>query len=240
MAVEYKATDLPGKSLYKKQFNVLLRPITPIEQKYILSLSQKEQRTNAEYIAFLKKLVTFDNPEMTFEELYWADVQYILYKLRYITYAKFPIKLEFICGECKERIIHELDIGAMEITEPDINLQKTIVLDNLGEMPIRNKIIGDEIAIEQFCKKKHLDENDFQTQLLLMDLCALSGEKTLDELYTLAEAGEITAMDIINVEQWIVNNVWGVKENVTVKCAKCGKEVSRGYLLSIEDFFSIV
>ena len=36
MAVEYKATDLPGKSLYKKQFNVLLRPITPIEQKYIL------------------------------------------------------------------------------------------------------------------------------------------------------------------------------------------------------------
>lgn len=240
MAIQYKATDLPGKSLYKKQFNVLIRPITPIEQKYILSLSQKEQKTNAEYIEFLKKLVTFDNPEMTFEELYWADVQYILYKLRYITYPKFPIKLEFKCPDCKESIVHELDIGAMEIVEPDQNLKTTITLENLGETSIRNKIIADEITIEQFCKKKHLDENDFQTQLLLMDLCALSGEKTLDELYALAESGEITAMDIINVEQWIIDNVWGVKEKVDIKCNKCGKEVSRGYLLSIEDFFSIV
>ena len=32
--MEYKATDLPGKSLYKIPFNLQIRSITPIEQKY--------------------------------------------------------------------------------------------------------------------------------------------------------------------------------------------------------------
>ena len=42
--IEYKATDLPGKIAYEKPFNVKIRCITPVEQKYILSLSQKEQQ----------------------------------------------------------------------------------------------------------------------------------------------------------------------------------------------------
>ena len=94
---QYCAIDLPGKILYDKDFTVQIRKITPIEQKYILSLSQKEQRTNKDYIAFLKQLVTFDNPQMRFEDLYWYDVQYILYKIRFITYEKYPIKLSFKC-----------------------------------------------------------------------------------------------------------------------------------------------
>ena len=39
--IEYKATDLPGKIAYEKPFNVKIRCITPVEQKYILSLSRK-------------------------------------------------------------------------------------------------------------------------------------------------------------------------------------------------------
>ena len=96
MAFEYYAVDLPGKILYPKEFSAKIRRITPIEQKYILSLSQKQQKSNRDYIDFLKKLVAFDNPEMTFEELYWFDIQYILYKIRFTTYEKYPIKLIII------------------------------------------------------------------------------------------------------------------------------------------------
>ena len=60
--IEYKATDLPGKIAYEKPFNVKIRCITPVEQKYILSLSQKEQKTAKEYMEFLKKLIQIDNP----------------------------------------------------------------------------------------------------------------------------------------------------------------------------------
>ena len=239
MAVEYKATDLPGKSLYTTPFNVQIRSITPLEQKYILSLSQIEQKTNKEYVDFIKKLVVIDNPSVQFEDLYWFDVQYLLYKIRYLTYAKYPIRLSFKCPDCGQMITQELDIGKMQIDEPE-NTTSTIILDNLGEMPIRNKVMGDDLKIENFMDKLKLDKEDFQVRLLLLDLCLISANKTLPELYALADRGDITASDIVAIENWFISNVWGVKEEVMVKCPNCGKEASRGYSLSIEDFFSVV
>ena len=221
--IEYKATDLPGKIAYEKPFNVQIRCITPVEQKYILSLSQKEQKTAKEYMEFLKKLVQIDNPEVTFEDLYWFDVQYLLYKIRYLTYAKYPIKLAFRCDECGEEITRELEIGELQIDEPNIENNK-IILDNLGEIKIRNKIVKDDI----------------QTRLLLIDLCLIKGDKNLEDIYHMAEDGDITASDIIQIEKWLEDNIWGVKEELKVKCNHCGKEVSRGYMLSIEDFFSVI
>lgn len=239
MAIEYQATDLPGKTAYDKEFNVQIRSITPIEQKYILSLSQKEQKTSKDYIDFLKKLIAIDNPEMQFEDLYWFDVQYLLYRIRYRTYPKYPIKLSFKCSECDKSFTHELDIGSMQIDTPD-NLQKTIILDNLGEIKIRNKTVKDDLIIDDFIKRMKFDREDIQLRLLLLDLCLISDNKSLAELYTLAEQGEITAEDIVKIEQWFENNIWGVKEEVKVTCPDCKKEASRGYVLSIEDFFSVV
>ena len=68
MAQEYYAVDIPGKMLYDKQFSVSIRKITPLEQKYILSLSTKEQRTNKDFIDFIKKLVRIDNPEVHYSD----------------------------------------------------------------------------------------------------------------------------------------------------------------------------
>ena len=77
-------------------------------------------------------------------------------------------------------------------------------------------------------------------RLLLLDLCLISKNKSLEELYSLAETGDITANDIISIEHWFEDNVWGVKEELDIVCPKCNKEASKGYVLSIEDFFSII
>ena len=121
MVQQYVAIDIPGKILYEKDFNVSIRKITPIEQKYIMSLAQKEQKSNKDYVNFIKKLISFDNPEMTFEQLFWFDVQYILYRIRFTTYPKYPIKLTFKCRneECKKEIIYSLDMGKLDILTPD-------------------------------------------------------------------------------------------------------------------------
>ena len=240
--MEYKATDIPGKNLYDKEFSVQIRPVTPIEQKYIISLSQKEQRTTQDYLNFLKKLIITDNPEVPFENLYWYDVQYLLYRIRYRTYQKFPLTLGFKCPDCGETISHELDIGSLDITEPEKDMTRVIVLDNLGECPIRNKYVGDDLIVEEFAKAKGIDiEEDIQMRLLLLDLLLISNkEYDLDRLYALAEEGTITASDIATIEEWFSNNIWGIKEEVKVKCQKCHKEASRGYVLSIEDFFSVI
>ena len=250
MPQEYYAIDLPGKILYDKEFSISIRRITPIEQKFILSLSQKEQKTNRDYINFVKKLISIDNPEVTFEDLYWFDVQYILYRIRFTTYEKYPIKLIFKCKgydeveqkNCNERIEKELNIGDMIINTPDDlpNLTRTIILDNLGEVAIRNKIVRDDISIDDFVKAKRLDAKDPMIRLLLLDLCLIKGNKSLDEMYNLAENGILTASDIVAIEKWFTDNIWGVKEETTVVCPKCGKEEVREYSLSLEDFFSAI
>lgn len=253
MAQEYYAVDIPGKSLYEKEFSVSVRKITPLEQKYILSLSSKEQKTNRDFIEFIKKLVKIDNPEVCFEDLYWFDVQYILYRIRFTTYGKYPIKIKFNCinkipsednpkilEKCGEEIRHELKIDELKIYTPeDIeNLQNTIILDNLGETKIRQKIMGDDLIIDEIIKKYKIDPNDIQMRLLLLDLCLISKEHSVDELYQAAMNGDLTAEDIIAIEKWFTNVIWGVKEEVTIKCPKCGKEETRSYSLALEEFFS--
>ena len=244
MLQEFYAIDLPGKMLYEKEFNISVRKITPIEQKFILSLSQKEQRTTQDYLDFVKKLVRFDNPEMTFEELFWFDVEYILYRIRFVTYAKYPIKLVFNCSndECKEKIKINLPLESLKIITPDDldGLTNTITLENLGATKIRNKQVRDDIEIDRFSKEHEIDVNDdLNMRLLLTDLLVISNGESLDIMYAKAEEGQITASDIYEIENWLNKTVWGVKEELQVKCPKCGKEETRGYTLSLEDFFSL-
>lgn len=245
MAYEYYAVDLPGKSLYEKQFNIKIRRVTPIEQRFILSITDKQQKTNKDYYDFIKKLVEFDNLDMTFEELYWFDLRYLLYRIRFTTYEKYPIKLEFTCdGEdgCDEKFIQQLDMGNLAISTPeDIkDLKTTITLQNLGEVKIRQKILKDDIEIENFIKNHNLPEDNIQMHLLLVDLCLISNGKTLEEMYALAEQDTITASDITAIEEWFTSSVWGVTEYLPTKCPKCGKEASRAYMLRLENFFSAV
>lgn len=242
MLQEYYAIDLPGKMLYDKDFNVSVRKITPLEQKYILSLSQKEQRTSKDYLTFIKNLVRIDNSEIKFEDLFWFDVEYMLYRLRFVTYAKYPIKLVFTCRECGEKIKQDLKMEELIINTPDDlpDLKRTLELENLGETKIRNKCVGDDVIIEEFAKANDIDVvNDLQMRLLLTDLLVISNGKSLNEMYEKASSGEVTVSDIYEIEKWLQDTVWGVKQEMVVKCPKCGKEETRGYSLSLEDFFSI-
>lgn len=249
MPHEYYAVDLPGKILYDKDFEVKIRKITPIEQKYIISLGQKQQKTNQDYIDFIRQLVVFNKEDIKLEDLFWFDVQYLLYRIRFTTYAKYPIKLSFKCRgtkedgtRCNNTVTEKLDMGNLIINTPDDNpnYTTTITLTNFGESKIRNKILNDDVEIDRVIKKLKLDADDQQTRLLLLDLCLISNGRTLDEMYELAENGMITAEDIIEIENWFVNNIWGVKEEIMIKCPECGKEESREFSLALEDFFSAV
>ena len=55
-----------------------------------------------------------------------------------------------------------------------------------------------------------------QTRLLLIDLCLIKGNKNLEDIYHMAENGDITASDIIQIEKWLEDNIWGVKEELKV------------------------
>lgn len=252
---EYYAIDLPGKAIYDREFTVKIRKITPVEQKFISSLIQKEQSADKDFIAFIKQLVCFDSVDpakpMTFERLYDFDLTYLLYRIRFTTYPKYPIKAVFKCDNhdktdhaCEHVFTKEVNMSELQIFTPDdlSGFSNTIVLENLKETTIRNKIIQDELDIDNYIKVHKLDASDTNTRLLLLDLCIIKGDRTLEEMYKLAETGEISAQDLVDIENWLVNSVWGVKEEVQeLTCPKCNKEViSKGFSMPLEYFFRVV
>ena len=92
--------------------------------------------------------------------------QYILDRIRFTTYPKYPIKLVFRCANtpenqympCNEEIKAQLDMGKLDILTPDDIKDRTdtIELDNLGPTKIRNKILRDDITIDNMCKKLNM------------------------------------------------------------------------------------
>ena len=136
-----------------------------------------------------------------------------------------------------------LNIGDIVPSEAsDIEgLTTGIHLDNLGDTHIRQKTMGDDLVIDEFLKNhKEIADDDLQMRLLLLDLCLISNGRSLDEMWSLAEDGTLTAEDMMKIEDWFGKTIWGVKEEVNVKCPKCGKESSRAYVLALEDFFSAI
>ena len=245
--IEHYALDLPGKSLYKVPFNLKVRKITPIEVKYLESLFKKQQFSIGEYIDFVKKLIEIDNEEMKFEDLFWLDLQYILYQIRYRTFPNFPIRLYFVCTGvnedgtyCKKEFSQPLDIGTLPILEPsDIEGFSTeLVLDNLGKVHIHNKRVRDDIDMIEFAKQHEMDINDPETLLFLTELFSVD-EYGYEDMYKFAEDGTLTAEDMLKIEDKIMTNVWGIREQITIKCPVCGKEESRPYMLRLGDYFSV-
>lgn len=239
--MEYYPIDLPGKNLYEVNFNIKIRKVTPLEIKYVSDLFSKQHFEVKEYVAFLRKLVEFDNPEMTFEKLYWYDLQYILYNIRFKTFSKFPMKIKQVCSDCGKEFTQQIDIGSLTINEPsDIEgFSRTLQLDNLGEVKVHNKLVGDDLKIENFLESHRMDKEDWNNITFIAVLCAIEGQYSLEELYKFAEDGTLTAEDMILIEDWIEKNIWGVKEEILVKCPKCGKEETKAYAVSLVDYFSV-
>jgi hypothetical protein len=236
MNQEMYSIDLPGKLLYTIPFNVNIRKINVIEQKYILSLTQKEQLTSDEFVKALSRIITFDNPEMNINELYWNDLIYILYQIHLTSFKNFPIRLIYDCDKCKERNKHSLKIEDLDISEP--NLNRTIVFENGKEILLDYKKVKDDHIIEKTMKRMNIDQTDLVQRFLILCLCSLRELGTIEEVYVMLENNEISITDINQVENFITSNMWGVKEEFKDKCTNCNEEVSKDYTVSLEDFFS--
>ncbi len=231
---EYYNTRVPGEALYDLVEPIQIRKITPIEQKRFLSLLNNEA-TNEELIKFINQLIIGVDPT----KLYWPDYYYILYQLRLTSYKMIPLNMHFKCPECGEHNKIEIDITKLKVDDiPETYTRDTkINLENFGEVPIRYKQVGDDIACDMFMKQRRLDEKDDNLKILVYDLLLLSNWKPLNELWALAENGDITVQDIALIEKFIDDNTWGVREEYTYVCRHCNKEVSNPFAVRLDDFF---
>lgn len=236
MTPEYYKVSVPGENLYDLVEPIQIRKITPIEQKRLVGILIDEDNNHTkEIVGFINGLIKGIDPY----ELYWPDYYFLLYQMRLVTYKMFPIEFIITCPHCGEKQTVQLDVQSLQIDEVPECYKKDskIFLENFGEVPFRYKKVKDDIIVSDFMKAHKIKEEDIALTNLVYDLCLLSDWKPLEELWALAETGEITMQDIIVVEDFLAKCMWGVKEECKFNCRKCGEEVSSAYDMQLEDFF---
>ena len=236
MTPEYYTVNVPGEHLYDLSEPIQVRKITPIEQKRLVSILINDDKDHTkEVTGFINNLIKGIDPN----ELYWPDYYFLLYQMRLVTYKMFPLEFIIKCPYCGEKQTVTIDITNLDIDEvPEFYTKdKKVFLENFGEVPFRYKKVKDDIMVLDFIKAHNIDEEDLALTSLVYDLCSLTEWKSLDELWTLAESGEITMQDIIVIEDYIAKSMWGVKEEYKFNCRKCGEEVADAYTMQLADFF---
>lgn len=239
MNPEYYDVHVPGEKLYPEGTTIKVKKVTPFEQKRFFSLMSmaEEHETSKVLLDFLRGLVVCEG--VSFDDLYFFDLQYLLYQIRAVTYKLFPLKVYTNCDQCGEKISITIEPTELEIVELPEVVQKTVLLDNHGEIPIRPKKLKDDAVIDGFLKAQGFEVTDLAMRIMVMDLLTLSDWQPLPELWNMAQMGDITVEDTIRIEQYLSNTVWGVKEEVKQVCRHCGKEVVVSYQLDAADFFSV-
>ena len=239
MNPEYYEVHVPGEKLYPEGTTIKVKKVTPFEQKRFFSLMSmaEEHETSKVLLDFLRGLVICEG--VSFDDLYFFDLQYLLYQIRAVTYKLFPLKVYTNCDQCGEKISITIEPTELEIIELPEVVQKTVLLDNHGEIPVRPKKLKDDAVIDSFLKAQGFEVTDLAMRIMVMDLLTLSDWQPLPELWNMAQMGDITVEDTIRIEQYLSNTVWGVKEEVKQVCRHCGKEVVVSYQLDAADFFSV-
>ncbi len=227
---EYFEIELPGLKLYDNLESLKIRKITPFIHKKILSLAN----IDADPIKFLDVLnelvLNYDLGEINLD-----DLSYILYQIRLTCYSMIPIELRFKCPHCEKENKVILNASALDIKEQDSF--PTVDLENFEPIHLRYRKIKDDKIMEKFLSDKNLDKNDPFYRTLVVDALVMDSWKPLDEIWELMENGKITVQDTLKIENALISNSYGVKQELTYECKHCKEEVTQAYELSLGDYF---
>lgn len=227
---EYFEIELPGLKLYNGLDNLRIKKITPFIHKRILSLATIEADPS-KFLDLLNELIiNYDLNDINLD-----DLSYILYQIRVTCYNMVPIELRFKCPHCEKENKVILDASALDIIERDS--YPTVNLENFGEKQLRYRKIKDDKTVESFLTSKGLDKDDPFYRTLVVDALVLDSWKPLEEVWDLMEKSQITVQDTLQIENALIKNSYGVKQELTYQCKHCKEEVTQAYELSLSDYF---
>ena len=227
---EYFEIEIPGLKLYDNLDFLQIKKITPFIHKRILSLANVEADPS-KFLDLLNELIlNYDINDLNLD-----DLSYILYQIRLTCYSMIPIDLRFKCPHCGIEQKITLNASQLDIIEQDH--YPTISLENFGDVQMRYRKIKDDKVVEQFLKNKKIDKDDPFYRTLVVDALVLDGWKPLEEIWDLMEKGSITVQDTLKIENELINNSYGVKQEVTYKCKNCNEAVTQAYELNLGDYF---
>ena len=222
---------LPSKGMiYDTPINpqVSLRSMTTMEEMKRLSQSDTPYKIMADIIedCLNEKL------GMHVYDLCLADYEFLLYKLRIVTYGN-DYKMTITCPNCNQVVEAEVDLDSLSVNEYD----ETYIDATNITLPVTNKIIElkyqtprdlDIIAYKKKEMQKKTKSNvDFGLLYTTISLIKKVDGQVVDPLAKEEFVKRLPMKDVsyIMTQATELNKKVGIDNLVTAKCGQCGYEI---------------
>lgn len=226
--------NLPGLRLYDEP--IQLEPLTVQEVLDLNSIVETSSSVSSDLLKIIDKKINIGT-----KYLYENDLTYVMWWLRFHTYADSPKRVRYVCPHCEQEITTEIDSShiADSIEEVNKDYHKEGVSVRLSKdrvVPMKLLTLGDIQAVDSFVDQVLEDKKPATRQLCLL-LKGMNPELDLYTKYRKYTTSEpLTTDELYNAMMFYQKYSYGVKKYVDITC-ECNKKVRLPLEVSLSDFF---
>jgi len=234
---------LPSKGLiYEKPIDptFTVRSMTTAEEMKRLSPTETPYKVMSEIIedCLTKKL------EVPVYDLYLGDYQYLLFKLRTVTYGP-QYKMAIQCPNCGEVTVSTVDLDGLSVTEYDESIHELKMVhlpqsDKKIELKLQTPRIVEEIATKTKELKKRLKDTTVDPTLIitLQSIIKTVDGQVLNPVALESFVRKLPMKDanlLLQISKKLNGKV-GLDNEVVCKCGSCGYDVVTTFRYTSEFF----
>lgn len=219
--------------------NITLRSMTTLEEMKRLSPTDMPYKSMSDIIQGCMK----EDPEIPVYEMSLGDYQYLLHKLRIVTYGP-EYKMSIKCSHCGKVSDSIADLESLPISEwePGVLENQIITLPKSKhqiELKFQTPYDLDMISYKAKETKKRTKQNiDYSILYTIMSLIKKVDGAVLNSIELEEFVKSLPNLDanfIVNKASEFNRKV-GLDNRITVKCAECGAEMETPFRITSEFF----
>ena len=241
-ATIFESFILPSKGMiYDKEVNpnITLRSMTTLEEMKRLSQTDTPYKVMSDIIESCMQ----EKPTIHVYDLALGDYQFLLHKLRIVTYGP-EYKMLIKCNECNAVTESTANLDSLEVNKytDEILKQKSITLPKTNrEIILRFQTPHDLDRISYLSsemKKKTKQNVDYSLLYTLMSLIEKVDGQILDSISGEEFIKSLPSKDanyLLNYATKLASSI-GVENQISIKCADCGAEMRTPFRITSEFF----
>ena len=238
----YETFTLPSKGMvYSQPINptVTLRSMTTMEEMKRLGPTDAPYKVMSDIIEDCMQ----EKPEIHVYDMCLGDYQFLLHKLRIVTYGP-EYKMLVECPKCGETTESIADLESLEVHEwnESITELQTIVLPKSNRrltLRFQTPYDLDEIAFANSERRKKTKQNiDYSLMFTLMSIIREVDGQKLNPTQLEEFVKHLPNMDgnyILNRANQL-NLAIGLNNTISLKCANCGEDMVSSFRITSEFF----
>ena len=220
--------------------NVRLRTMTTEEEMLRLSHSERPYKLLCDMI---ENCIVGDKPGISVYDMCLQDYQYLLHKLRVVTYGP-EYEIKTICRWCGAPNIMKVDLDKMPVKEYTDDLEQYFEFtlprsQNIIGLKLQTPRSADDLSIKiKEFKRKTPDAADPSLLYTIKSLVNTIDGQIYDPVRLDSWARKLPMADTncILKNAKTINNSFGIDTNISVECKECGVDYDTPFRITSEFF----